>query len=120
MKAVARADDPGLQEIMPDWVSAALPQRQADIMAEIGRLQAEIEKLQDEAGSMESMARLLWQAGPQLEDVIVPPATAGNAHGRAVRVRPSDRPVDHHAGSQHRAAAIGAVAGRGTGPHHCD
>ena len=45
MKALARADDPGLQETMPDWVSAALPQRQADIMAEIGRLQAEIDTL---------------------------------------------------------------------------
>ena len=70
MKAVARADNPGLQEVMPDWVSAALPQRQADIMAEIGRLQAEIETLRGEAGGMESMARLLWQAGPQLEDAV--------------------------------------------------
>ena len=67
MKAVARADNPGLQEVMPDWVSAALPQRQADIMTEIGRLQAEIETLRGEAGGMESMARLLWQAGRRPE-----------------------------------------------------
>ena len=70
MKAFARADAPGSQEDIPDWVSAALPQRRADIVAEIGRLQAEIETLRGEAGGMESMARLLWQAGPQLEDAV--------------------------------------------------
>ena len=47
-----------------------MPQRQAEIEAEIGKLQAEIAKLQEEAGEIESMGRLLYQKGQPLKEAV--------------------------------------------------
>ena len=47
----------------PEWVSGWMPQRHAEIMAEI-------EKLKEEAAQMESLAQLLWQTDQPLKESV--------------------------------------------------
>ena len=59
-----------LDDATPEWVAEALPQRRAEIDAEISKLQAQVDRLEKEADSIESIAHLLWQAGPPLEQAV--------------------------------------------------
>ena len=58
-----QADDVGLDGPAPEWVNAWMPQRHVDIVAEIERLRSEAEQI-------ESLGRLLWQAGRPLEEAV--------------------------------------------------
>ena len=63
METTPQADDVGLDGPAPEWVNAWMPQRHVDIVAEIERLRAEAEQI-------ESLGRLLWQAGRPLEEAV--------------------------------------------------
>ena len=55
----------------PDWVAAMMPNRRhGEIMAEIAKLQAEAEQLREASQQMESLGRLLWQAGQPLQEAV--------------------------------------------------
>ncbi len=68
--AMTQTDNVGRDDAVPEWVAHSLPERRADIDAEIEKLQRKIDKLAQESGRMESMARLLWQTGPPLEEAV--------------------------------------------------
>ena len=70
MESKPHAEDVGVEEPTPGWVAGLMPQRQAEIGAEIGKLQAAIAKLQEEAGAIESMGRLLYQTGQPLKEAV--------------------------------------------------
>ena len=59
-----------VEETAPSWVNGLMPQRQAEIEAEIGKLQAKIAKLQEEVGAIESMGQLLYQKGLPLKEAV--------------------------------------------------
>ncbi len=63
METTPQADDVGLDGPAPEWVNAWMPQRHVDIVAEIERLRSEAEQI-------ESLGRLLWQAGRPLEEAV--------------------------------------------------
>ena len=63
MESTPQADDIGLDGPAPEWVNAWMPQRHVDIVAEIERLRRESEQI-------ESLGRLLWQAGRPLEEAV--------------------------------------------------
>lgn len=63
MESKPQADDVGLDGPAPEWVNTWMPQRYIDIVAEIERLRAE-------SAQIESLGRLLWQAGRPLEEAV--------------------------------------------------
>ena len=63
MESTPQADDIGLDGAAPEWVNSWMPQRHAEIAAQI-------EKLREEATLLESLGRLLWQAGRPLEEAV--------------------------------------------------
>ena len=63
MQSDAQADQVGQDEQAPDWVSGWMPQRHVEIVAQINRLKEEV-------GQMESLGRLLWQTGAPLEEAV--------------------------------------------------
>lgn len=66
-----QATDEGVRGPAPDWVAAMMPNRRhAEILKEIAKLQAEAEQLREESQAMESMGRLLWQAGQPLQEAV--------------------------------------------------
>ena len=56
MESTPQADDIGLDSAAPEWVNSWMPKRHAEIATQI-------EKLRGEATLLESLGRLLWQAG---------------------------------------------------------
>ena len=63
MESTPQADDIGLDGAAPEWVSNWMPQRHAEIAAQI-------ETLRGEATLLESLGRLLWQGGRPLEEAV--------------------------------------------------
>ena len=71
MELKTKPDDLGQQGPAPDWVGDLMPQeRHAEIAAQIKKLQAEAEQLEDNSRQMELMSRLLWQTGQPLREAV--------------------------------------------------
>ena len=63
MESTPLPDDVGLDGAGREWVNSWMPQRHVEIAAQI-------EKLREEGALLESLGRLLWQAGLPLEEAV--------------------------------------------------